>query len=359
MSRVLIAPTTYAAIAEAVARAFSLFPVALAGKRVLIKPNALRAAAPEEGITTHPALLAAVVAKVEALGAREIVVGDNPGSDGAGQNEQVFRRSGLKAASGGHYRDIGGASRRVPTPLPYAPTLELSEAVLDAEVVISLPKFKTHGLTILTGAVKNCFGYLTGRQKPRLHGLAGGAVRFQEMLVEVFRLRPPDLTLMDAVVGMEGEGPTGDELREIGLLLASDDAVALDTVMAVMMGCDPGKLPLLRRAAELGLGECALERIGIVGRLAPIPGFRLPAGAEGFRLGAGILRDRFALREAMRPRVDPGRCTGCGACAAQCPAAALRQAERLPRLEARRCIACFCCQEICPEKAILLVAPAP
>lgn len=356
MARVLIESATYETIGAAVERAFALFPTAVAGRRVLIKPNALRAARPEEAITTHPALLSAVVEKVESLHPAEIVVGDNPGSYGDGTNEQVFWRSGLWAAAGGHYRDIGRDSLPVATPLPYAPTLEVSQAVLEADILISLPKFKTHGLTVLTGAIKNSFGILTGHQKSRLHGLAGGGARFQEMLVEVFRLRVPDLVLIDAVVAMEGNGPTSDDLREIGVVLASDDAVALDTVMAVMAGCDPARLPILRRAAELGLGENDLERIGIVGRLEPVPGFRLPSGCDGIRLGAGRLDALIDARSALRPRVDPDRCTACGACVAQCPADALSLPGATPLLHSGCCIACFCCQEICPEKAIVLGA---
>ncbi len=137
------------------------------------------------------------------------------------------------------------------------PTVSLSRAVLEADIIISLPKFKTHGLTIMTGAIKNSYGFLPGAQKARLHKAAGSPARFHEMIVDVFRLRVPDLFIVDAVVGMEGNGPASTELRDIGLILASDNAVALDAVIATMMGCDPARLGFLRKAKSVGLGTVA------------------------------------------------------------------------------------------------------
>ena len=124
----------------------------------------------------------------------------------------------------------------------FLPTVSVSRMVLEADVLISLPKFKTHGLTVITGAIKNSYGILPGAQKAKLHQAAGSPDRFHEAVVEVFRLRVPDLFILDAVVGMEGNGPASPDLREIGLILASDNAVALDSVMAFMVGCDPGRL---------------------------------------------------------------------------------------------------------------------
>ena len=141
------------------------------------------------------------------------------------------------------------------------PTVSLSRIVLEADIIISLPKFKTHGLTVITGAIKNSYGFLPGAQKAKLHKAAGSPERFHELVVEVFRLRVPDLFLVDAVVGMEGNGPASPDLRDIGLILASDNAVALDAVMATMMGCEPGRLRFLQKAKEAGLGDYDLSRL--------------------------------------------------------------------------------------------------
>ena len=162
-------------------------------------------------------------------------------------------------AAKGYYQNIGNDSLQVDFNPDFMPTVSLSRIVLDADIIISLPKFKTHGLTVITGAIKNSYGFLPGAQKAKLHKAAGSPERFHEVIVDVFRLRVPDFFLVDAVVGMEGNGPASPDFRDIGLILASDNAVALDAVMATMMGCEPGRLRFLQKAKEAGLGDYDLE----------------------------------------------------------------------------------------------------
>ncbi|HMK34940.1 MAG TPA: DUF362 domain-containing protein [Desulfomonilaceae bacterium] len=354
MSRVMIHPATYETVREAVDRAFELFPLNVRGKRVLIKPNVLRASEAKEGIVTHPAVLRAVVDAVETFEPFSIVVGDNPGLFNYGANEESFRVAGLMDAAKGYYRNIGNDSQRLDFNPDFMPTVSVSRIVLDSDVIISLPKFKTHGLTVMTGAVKNSYGLLPGAQKAKLHKAAGSPVRFHEMLVDVFRLRVPDMFIVDAVVGMQGNGPASPDLREIGLILASDNAVSVDSVIASMMGCDPGRLRFLQKANELGLGDYDLGKIDIVGEFRQLPDFKLPP------LGGEAISDNQAIQEVIhsrtvvRPEADPDLCTACGTCIDQCPVSALSMEDNLPRVDADTCITCFCCQEMCPEKAISL-----
>lgn len=355
MAKVLIHPAAYENVHEAVERAFALFPVQLGGKKVLIKPNVLRASRAEEGIVTHPAVLAAVVKKVEAEKPASIVVGDNPGLHGYGANRECFEKSGLMEAAGGYYENIGNDPVPVSFNPEFASEVPVSRAVLDADVVISLPKFKTHGLTVVTGAIKNSYGILPGAIKARIHRAAGSPSRFHEAVVDVFALRVPELFIVDAVVGMEGNGPASPDLRDIGCIIASDNAVAVDSVIAQMMGLEPGRLRFLQYAREKGLGEFDPASIEVEGRLEPVPDFKVPP-LGGEASGSPEVRQLFAKRLGMRPRPDPDLCTGCGTCVDQCPAAALRMDEDagLPQVDEKMCIACFCCQEMCPEKAIQL-----
>jgi uncharacterized protein (DUF362 family)/Pyruvate/2-oxoacid:ferredoxin oxidoreductase delta subunit len=329
MARVLIHPATYDTVQEAVECVFSLFPVDIKGKKVLIKPNVLRASKATEAIVTHPALLGAVVEKIESMKPATLVVGDNPGLFNYGANEESFRSTGLMAVS-------------------------ISRAVLEADVIISLPKFKTHGLTIITGAIKNSYGFLPGAQKAVLHRIAGNPERFNDLIVDVFRLRVPDLFIMDAVVGMEGNGPASPDLREIGLVLAADNAVAMDTVVATMMGCAPRRLRFLQGAEAAGLGEPDLAAIDIIGELVPLSDFKLPPmGGEAIQNNPAI-QELIDTRSHMRPHADPDFCTACGLCVEQCPVSALTLKDGLPTVDADTCITCFCCQEMCPEKAMAL-----
>jgi uncharacterized protein (DUF362 family)/Pyruvate/2-oxoacid:ferredoxin oxidoreductase delta subunit len=354
MSKVMIHHASYENVRKAVDRAFELFPLKLRGKKVLIKPNVLRSSEAKEAIVTNPAVLRAVVEKVETMGPASIVVGDNPGLFSYGSNEESFTRTGLMEAAKGHYQNIGNDSQKVAFNAEFMSTVSISRAVLEADIIISLPKFKTHGLTVLTGAIKNSYGLLPGAQKAMLHKAAGSPERFHEVVVEVFRLRVPDLFIVDAVVGMEGNGPAAPDLRNIGLVLASDNAVAVDAVMATMMGCDPGRLRFLQKAKEAGLGDYDLKTIEVIGELKRLPDFKLPPlGGESI-MRNDAMQSMLHQRTLLRPKADPELCTTCGTCIEHCPVSALTLCDNIPDVDPDTCIACFCCQEVCPEKAITL-----
>jgi uncharacterized protein (DUF362 family)/NAD-dependent dihydropyrimidine dehydrogenase PreA subunit len=354
MPKVMSFPASYENVRQAIQRVFELFPLDLQGKKVLIKPNVLRASEAKEGIVTHPKVLHAVLEKVKAMKPASIVVGDNPGLFSYGANEEAFRKTGLLEAAGAYYKNIGNDARKVDFNPEFLPSVSVSAAVLDSDIIISLPKFKTHGLTVMTGAIKNSYGFLPGAQKAKLHRAAGSPKGFHEMIVDVFRLRVPDLFIVDAVTGMEGNGPASPDLREIGLILASDNAVAIDSVIATMMGCQPEKLRFLQKAKEAGLGDYAPGTIEIVGELRRLPGFKLPPlGGEALFQNEGM-QAFLHKKSILRPIANPELCTGCGTCLDQCPVSALSMNDNIPRVDPDICITCFCCQEICPVKAITL-----
>jgi len=354
MQKVMIRPAGYHACREAIDRAFELFPLNIRDRKVLVKPNAVMASDPDEAIVTHPAVIRAIVEKLESLAPAEIIVGDNPGFLGYGINEKTFQQTGLLEAAQGHYRNIGTEALEVNFPGKFGGRLSVSRDVLEADIIISVPKFKTHGLTIITGGIKNSYGFIPGAHKAMLHRVAGNALRFSELLVDVFQVKLPDLYIVDAVVGMEGNGPNCSDLREIGLILASDNGVAVDAVIARMMGLDPGTVPFLRMAQERGLGSYAAGAFEVEGELKPIPDFKLPPAARDLtrkKTGDSFL---FTSSVRLRPRADRNLCIACERCIEQCPVSALTMADGLPEVDPENCIACFCCQEMCPEKAIHL-----
>ena len=354
MYRVMTHPADYDTCLEAVGLAFELFPIDVADKKVLVKPNVLRASNPEEGIATNPAVLRAVIHHLEKMNPAAIVVGDNPGAFSYGANEASFRQAGLLEAAGAYYRNISNDGLEVDFNPVYADRLSVSRAVLEADVFISLPKFKTHGLTVITGAIKNSYGILPGAQKAVLHRKAGNPERFHELIVDVFKLRIPDLFIVDAVVGMEGNGPACRDLRDINRILASDNAVALDATISRMMGLEPEKLGFMRRAKEFGLGDFDSEAIELIGDLTVIPDFKLPPlGGEALHKNE-VIQEFIHSRTLLRPKADPDLCTACETCVEQCPVSALSMQDDLPVVDPDMCITCFCCQEICPEQAITL-----
>lgn len=350
----MIHPATYDNCRVAVDRAFDIFPQEIKGKKVVIKPNVLRSSQAKEHIVTNPAVLQAVIEKVEALSPLEIVVGDNPGLFNYGDNENSFNQTGLMAAAKGYYKNLGDNTQHLAFNPDFMSRIGVSKEIMEADVLISLPKFKTHGLTVMTGAIKNSYGILPGAQKAKLHQLAGTAERFHDVIVEVFQLRIPDLFIMDAVVGMEGNGPASPELREIGLILAADNGVALDAVVARMMGIDPARLRFMQKAKALGLGDFDSELIQIEGEMQVLSNFKLPPlGGEAIS-GNQAIQQLLNSKAGVTPKADPEQCSGCGACIDHCPVSALTMQETVPVVDVETCIACFCCQEICPEKAMSL-----
>lgn len=354
MHHVMIHPASYETCRRAVDKAFEIFPLKIAQKKVVIKPNVLRMSEAQEHIVTHPSLLRAVVEKVEEMSPAQIVVGDNPGLFSYGDNENSFEKTGLMDAAKGYYKNLGDTIQHLAFHPDFMPEVGVSRDIMDADIFISLPKFKTHGLTVMTGAIKNSYGILPGAQKARLHRIAGTPERFHDLIVEVFRLRIPDLFIMDAVVGMEGNGPASPDLRKIGLILAADNAVAMDGVVARMMGLDPGRLRFLQKAKAMGLGDFDSQMVQIEGKMQILPDFKLPPlGGEAIS-GNPAIQELMDSKTRIRPAADPELCTACGACIDHCPVSALTMEETLPVVDPDTCITCFCCQEICPEKAMTL-----
>ncbi len=358
MSKILISDSTYSDMSCAVTSVLKTFPLDVSGKRVVIKPNALRPSPPEAAVTTHPSLVKALVDILVERGAH-VLVGDNPGGAGRRRdNREVFEVSGLMDAAGSHYVNFSADPVTVNTPHPACPQVVISRPILDADILISLPKFKTHGLTGLTGAIKNSYGFVAGGQKGHIHLEAGTPYGFAEAAVDIFSIRPPDLVIVDAVVGMQGNGPNSRDLIYIGKLIASTDAVAVDRVMAHMMNLSPEWLRTLTRAHELGLGEMDLDEIEILGELTSLEGFRVPPRFQGddpavlheTRKGSGFV--------SHYPHVDADLCDGCLTCVEECPASALGPVEGVPVLDRDLCVMCFCCQELCPRVAITAREPS-
>jgi len=351
----MIHPAEYDNCRPAIKKTFELFPLEVEGKKVVIKPNVLRSSAPEEAVTTHPAVLRAVIEKLEVMNPAQIVVGDNPGIANYGANEETFQKTGLLEAAGNYYRNFGRSVADIKLSGDFYQEVSVSKAILDADIYISLPKFKTHGLTVLSGAIKNNYGILPGAQKARGHRLAGNPWQFNELVVDIFGIRIPDLIIVDAVVGMEGNGPISTETRHVGKILASDNAVAMDATISRMMSYPPADLRFLQVAKDKGYGYYEAQKIEIIGELKPVPDFKLPPAVHEKIEGMPVDTTRHVERlTSMRPKADEALCTGCGTCVDECPAEALTIKEVCPEVDPDKCIVCFCCQEKCPERAIEL-----
>jgi uncharacterized protein (DUF362 family)/Pyruvate/2-oxoacid:ferredoxin oxidoreductase delta subunit len=351
---VLILDARYEAglLARRMREVLDAFPLELEEKSVLVKPNLLGPWSGDSGIVTHHLMIKALVDVLVDGGAR-VQVGDNPGVRGYGRAGEVSKATGVGEAVGDAWVHMAKSARRVPIASRFIQDTSISSQILDCDVLISVPKFKTHVGTIITGAIKNSFGFLVGGEKARMHAVAPRFRDFGELMVDIYQLRIPDLVIMDAVTVMEGNGPSCEDIRDLGKIIASRNGIALDTVMAHMMGIDPARVPLLVTAGERGLGPVRMEDIEVRGEAERIKGFKKPSTVPRMSWAApiqGMIFSRIARRAL---RVDVGRCTACRTCEKGCPVEAIR-VDKVPRFDAGKCINCYCCYELCPEHAISL-----
>jgi uncharacterized protein (DUF362 family)/Pyruvate/2-oxoacid:ferredoxin oxidoreductase delta subunit len=335
------------------------------GDRVLIKLNLLAAKPPEAAVTTNPALVKAVVRLVQELGAIPIV-GDSPGGRSTGTSYRaVLETTGIRQV----IDETGCASVRFDDEKVEVFTgsakvykkLALAKAVVDADVVISLPKLKTHTLTFFTGAVKMLYGYLPGAIKTEYHlHTARDVGLFADLLLDLHEARRPDLTIMDAVVGMEGAGPQHGSPRHIGLILASKSCTALDFVATTIAGFDPMKVPTVKKASERQVGPSGIEEITVFGEpVEPhiMKDFKKPPTMAMDRIPPFLLNG-FRRFVSGRPRINASKCVKCGICARDCPPKAIKFSKgAVPVIDHGKCIRCYCCQELCPEGAVYVARP--
>ena len=354
MSKVLILDCKdYNDVDKEISKVFEEFPNQWKDKKVLIKPNILNSRPPERGNTTHPSIIRSAVKWLKDAGA-QVIVGDNSSSMGPNNNETCAEKTGIKEASMGCYSNIALEPITVETNSRFTKQFIVSKAIMDADIVISLPKFKTHSLTLITGAIKNSFGFLVGGEKQRIHAISGSYKNFAEIIVDIYQIRIPDLVIMDAIIGMEGNGPSSGELRHIGKIIASDDGVAVDAVMARMMGKKPEKIHMLKVANQRKIGEIDVSKMNIIGKLDEIKGFKMPSTFI-CQVAGKLVNNRISgIFFQYKPAVNEDKCKGCGVCAESCPVNAITMIDKLPVINRKICIRCYCCQELCPSDVMEL-----
>lgn len=317
------------------------------GHRVLLKPNLLRPSSPKNAVTTHPALVRTFAQMVRDIGA-EPLIGDSPSLGPWPVLTRVTGMADVAKATGARLINLD-RSRAVRTPEGFSfRVLELAQEVFEVDVIINLPKLKTHSVTVLTLGVKNLFGCVPGLRKSAWHLKAGtDRTFFGELLLEIALTVRPALTVLDAVWGMEGNGPTSGSPRFVGRILASPSPIALDRVVAEAIGLRPEEIPFLAPAVRRGI----LPEVEPYGEPLALKDFKLPDTMPPLpRPIRGIVRKLLT----PKPRVDKAECVGCGDCEEVCPPKAISLRNGIPHIDQDACIRCYCCQEICHRGAIRL-----
>lgn len=324
------------------------------GQRVLLKPNLLAAKPPEAAVTTHPVVVQAVAELVQEAGG-QVLVGDSPG---LGSLERVAEKSGVLET----VRAVGARlisfqeTQRVACGGTFK-QLELSSDYLKADVIINLPKLKTHEMMTLTCGVKNLYGTVVGAAKAGLHLTAGRSKElFADLLLEIAQARPVALTIVDGVLAMEGNGPNSGTPRHLGWLLAASNPVALDVVAARLIGIPVELLPVEQEALRRKLPGACWEELELLGEpfVPASPAFTLP---EGLDVQFGLPRFvKQLLRSQLTPlpAADEALCVLCGVCRDACPPQAITMTKNALKVDSGRCIRCWCCRELCPHHALVV-----
>ncbi|MBQ1405970.1 MAG: DUF362 domain-containing protein [Oscillospiraceae bacterium] len=332
----------------------------LPGMRIGVKANLVSMMKPDAAATTHPELLRALVEMIRARGAVP-VVGDSPGGlYTAAYVNRIYHATGMDTVGAELNSDYGTREITLPDAV-IAKQATVTEWLLNCDAIINFCKLKSHGMMGLSAAAKNLFGTIPGTMKPEYHFRYPNPTDFANMLVDLDEFWKPQLHLVDAVVAMEGNGPTAGTPKPLGLVLAGKNPHSIDLICAGLIGLDPATVPTLCAAQARGLCPENADGVSVSDDWMPYisPDFQIITERNGlqfqnfFRGKAGTMFSGFLRRYiAARPGVEKTACVGCRKCEQVCPAKAIRMSNGTPRIDRSACIRCFCCQEFCPKGAM-------
>ena len=330
------------------------------GQKVLLKPNLLAASSPEKAVTTHPVVLAAVTSILKEVGAI-VMIGDSPG---IGDLNSVSKSTGIAKIVKEFDVEFADFSNEILFECEenfLAKKIRLAKAVDDADVIITLPKLKTHVQMTMTCAIKNQFGLVLGMEKGQYHFRLKTRKALADVMVDINRIAKPALAICDAIDAMEGEGPGGGEPRHLGLIISSADLMALDVVACKIIGLNPELVPIIQSGKRQNFGETDLEKIEVIGEkleVVSVDDFKQISNLKGVLQilpFPNFMLEIFGKFWAAKPRIIEDKCIKCYKCRDGCPIAPPAIDPDIltkNKVNDKTCIRCYCCHEFCPVKAI-------
>ncbi|MGI5888106.1 MAG: DUF362 domain-containing protein [Oscillospiraceae bacterium] len=330
------------------------------GKTVLIKPNMLRRCKPQDAITTDPSVVRAVLAYFSRHGAGKLIVYDSPGGvNTAEMTLASYRACGFSGPAEEFGAELSTDIDSTDAVLENGSSVPVSNVILSADVVINVCKLKTHAMAGLSAAAKNMFGAVPGTVKAETHLRFPDRDRFCTEICLLAKRIAPEVSICDAVVGMEGDGPAAGTPRKYGFLAASRDPFLLDRVLAYAIGMKPEEARTVESSISLGFAPEDVNDIDIEGdEIVPLKDVKRAKSAS-FNLAddvPGIFRPVVKLVFSCvtsRPAIGKN-CVGCGRCAQSCPRKAITISDGRASIDYSKCIKCFCCHELCPQKAVYI-----
>ncbi len=333
---------------EFLLKALAQFGALPAKCKVLLKPNLLSGRAHGLAVNTHP-LFVRAVAEILVENGCAVFVGDSPGFE---STEKALEKSGIMDVMRDLHLGLAPFNKRVrKVNAGISPYRELvfGEDPLGYDLVLNMPKLKTHVMMGLTAGVKNTFGFVPSLDKARWHLRCKGDKRlFASLLMDIHFMVNPALTILDGIVGMDGNGPAHGRARDLGLVAVSDDGLSLDAFLEKALSIR-SPLPISSLAEEKGL----LKEAILVDQGAPqIRDFVMPAAMEVDWNLPPFVRETLRHMFTRKPKWERKRCNLCRTCVTVCPAGALRIGAKGLFFDHQACIRCYCCHEMCPTGAI-------
>lgn len=335
------------------------------GEKVVLKVNLLMGKDPKEGVTTHPEIVRAVARLVKNQGAIPIIA-DSPGGPFNNMNlKRAYRISGFEKIAKEENIELNynTDSRKINfNEGKIKKSFEIADYINKSDKVINLAKLKTHGLTMYTGGVKNLFGTIPGLLKAEYHLSLEDIEYFSEMLVDLAKLIKPQLTLIDGILGMEGDGPSGGETKNFNYLLTSISPFAVDVAAVHLMGIFPTqKVPTILAAKNRNeVAEISdLDFLGdklVIANDTRIPSIEKKSNLLDQKLPDPI-SNFLAYFLRSRPVFNSEKCVGCDDCVESCPPQTIELKNSKAVVDLSDCIRCFCCQELCSYNAVKIKRP--
>ena len=329
------------------------------GKSVYIKPNVLRGDKPERASTTHPEIIYPVAKYFNDINCN-VLCGDSPNFITVKQLiDSIYRTTGIaqviENASGKMDNSANGTTV---TGGKYLPKFKMLTNILNSDIVINMGKAKTHSFTGYTGAVKNLFGVIPGPIKGEMHLVNPNARAFSNVMIDICETVNADLHIVDAVIGMEGPGPSSGTPKRLGAIVVGTNPYAVDEVVVELMGINKSSVEQINLARHRGLTK-PIDEIKIIGAdLNSIKKNYIPfkdaviSVASYWKVLSFILPKNLFMRAKKKPYIQDN-CIACGICAEACPPKAIKIKD-IAIINYSKCIKCYCCQELCPAKAIVI-----
>jgi uncharacterized protein (DUF362 family)/NAD-dependent dihydropyrimidine dehydrogenase PreA subunit len=262
---------------------------------------------------------------------------------------EVFEISGMRKVA-----DEEGAELTPFIKSKFVDGFPIARQLFECDCHISIPKLKTHIMTVITAALKNTYGTVTGLYKAECHSKAPKEEDFAGIVAKIHSISKPQLNILDAVTSMEGDGPSSGTLRDTGIIMASADAVAMDSCITKLIGLEPLDVMVTKEAYAMGLGEADISMIEISGddmKTFSMANFKLPQTLPIKYIPRGIVNTIASLVK-FRPEIDRKVCKRCNLCKVACPVSAIESDDNGYYIDYKKCIGCMCCHEVCPYRAI-------